>query len=64
MIWAFLGGVLGLTVMSGAVLGAALGLTGFAILEIFSDDFQSAKVDMANATEVATARLLLAIFSG
>jgi tripartite ATP-independent transporter DctM subunit len=27
--------VLGLTVMSGAVLGAALGLTGFAILEIF-----------------------------
>ena len=35
MIWAFLGGVLGLTVMSGAVLGAALGLTGFAILEIF-----------------------------
>jgi hypothetical protein len=36
MIWAFLGGVLGLTVMSGAVLGAALGLTGFAILEIFS----------------------------
>ena len=35
MIWAFLGAVLGLTVMSGAVLGAALGLTGFAILEIF-----------------------------
>ena len=35
MIWAFLGGLLGLTVMSGAVLGAALGLTGFAILEIF-----------------------------
>ena len=35
MIWAFLGGVLGLTVMSGAVLGAALGLTGFAIFEIF-----------------------------
>ena len=35
MIWAFLGGVVGLTVMSGAVLGAALGLTGFAILEIF-----------------------------
>ena len=35
MIWAFLGGVLGLTVLSGAVLGAALGLTGFAILEIF-----------------------------
>ena len=35
MIWAVLGGVLGLTVMSGAVLGAALGLTGFAILEIF-----------------------------
>jgi tripartite ATP-independent transporter DctM subunit len=35
MIWAFLGGVLGLTVMSGAVLGAALGLAGFAILEIF-----------------------------
>ena len=35
MIWAFLGGVLGLTVMSGAVLGAARGLTGFAILEIF-----------------------------
>ena len=35
MIWACLGGVLGLTVMSGAVLGAALGLTGFAILEIF-----------------------------
>jgi tripartite ATP-independent transporter DctM subunit len=35
MIWTFLGAVLGLTVMSGAVLGAALGLTGFAILEIF-----------------------------
>ena len=35
MIWGFLGGLLGLTVMSGAVLGAALGLTGFAILEIF-----------------------------
>ena len=35
MIWGFLGAVLGLTVMSGAVLGAALGLTGFAILEIF-----------------------------
>ena len=28
MIWTFLGAVLGLTVMSGAVLGAALGLTG------------------------------------
>ena len=35
MIWTCLGAVLGLTVMSGAVLGAALGLTGFAILEIF-----------------------------
>ena len=35
MIWTFLGAVLVLTVMSGAVLGAALGLTGFAILEIF-----------------------------
>ncbi|MEI6382650.1 MAG: TRAP transporter large permease subunit [Betaproteobacteria bacterium] len=35
MIWAFLSAVLGFTVLSGAVLGAALGLTGFAILEIF-----------------------------
>jgi C4-dicarboxylate transporter DctM subunit len=35
MIWAFLSAVLGFTVLSGALLGAALGLTGFAILEIF-----------------------------
>lgn len=33
MVWATLGAVLSLTVLSGAVLGAALGLTGFAILE-------------------------------
>jgi C4-dicarboxylate transporter DctM subunit len=32
LIWAFLGGLLGATVLSGAMLGAALGLTGFAIL--------------------------------
>jgi tripartite ATP-independent transporter DctM subunit len=35
MIWSVLAGLLGLTVMSGAVLGAALGLTGFAILHFF-----------------------------
>lgn len=35
MIWAFLGGLLGATVLSGAMLGAALGLTGFAILHFF-----------------------------
>jgi tripartite ATP-independent transporter DctM subunit len=35
MIGSTLAGLLGLTVMSGAVLGAALGLTGFAILHFF-----------------------------
>jgi C4-dicarboxylate transporter, DctM subunit len=35
MIWSALGGVMGLTVLSGAVLGAALGLTGFTILHFF-----------------------------
>ncbi len=35
MIWSFLLGLLGATVLSGAVLGAALGLTGFAILHFF-----------------------------
>ncbi len=35
MIWTALMGWLGLTVLSGAVLGAALGLTGFAILHFF-----------------------------
>ncbi len=35
MIWSWLFGLLGLTVLSGAMLGAALGLTGFAILHFF-----------------------------
>ncbi len=35
MTWSVLAGLLGLTVMSGAVLGAALGLTGFAILHFY-----------------------------
>ncbi len=35
MIWAALFGGLGLTVLSGAMLGAALGLTGFGILHFF-----------------------------
>jgi tripartite ATP-independent transporter DctM subunit len=35
MIWSFLGVLLGVSVMTGAVLGAALGLTGFAILHFF-----------------------------
>jgi tripartite ATP-independent transporter DctM subunit len=35
MIWSVLLGLLGATVLSGAVLGAALGLTGFAILHFF-----------------------------
>lgn len=35
MIWSALFGLLGTTVLSGAVLGAALGLTGFAILHFF-----------------------------
>jgi hypothetical protein len=35
MIWSFLLSLLGLTVLSGAVLGAALGLSGFAILHFF-----------------------------
>ena len=35
MIWSTLFGLLGLTVLSGAMLGAALGLTGFAILHFF-----------------------------
>ena len=35
MIWSILLGLLGATVLSGAVLGAALGLTGFAILHFF-----------------------------
>ncbi|NBN77522.1 TRAP transporter large permease subunit [Microvirga tunisiensis] len=36
MIWTLLGGMTLATVMTGAVLGAALGLTGFAILYFFS----------------------------
>lgn len=36
MIWTFLAGMLTATVLSGAVLGAALGLTGFAILHFFA----------------------------
>jgi len=36
MIWTALGGVLAATVLSGAVLGAALGLTGFVILHFFA----------------------------
>ena len=36
MIWGFLLGMAGATVLSGAVLGAALGLTGFAILHLFA----------------------------
>ena len=35
MIWSALFGLLGATVLSGAMLGAALGLTGFAILHFF-----------------------------
>ncbi len=35
MTWSVLAGLLGLTVMSGAVLGAALGLTGFALLHFY-----------------------------
>jgi len=35
LIWSSLGGLLSLTVLSGAMLGAALGLSGFAILHIF-----------------------------
>ena len=35
MIWSTLFGLLGVTVLSGAMLGAALGLTGFAILHFF-----------------------------
>jgi tripartite ATP-independent transporter DctM subunit len=35
MIWTVLGGLLALNVLTGAVLGAALGLTGFAILHFF-----------------------------
>lgn len=35
MIWSILLGLLGATVLSGAVLGAALGLTGFAILHFW-----------------------------
>ncbi|MBM3555556.1 MAG: TRAP transporter large permease subunit [Alphaproteobacteria bacterium] len=35
MIWSALGGLLGVTVLSGAMLGAALGLSGFAILHVF-----------------------------
>jgi tripartite ATP-independent transporter DctM subunit len=36
VIWSSLFGILGLTVFTGAVLGAALGLTGFAILHVFA----------------------------
>jgi tripartite ATP-independent transporter DctM subunit len=36
MVWTSLGGLLAATVLTGAVLGAALGLTGFAILHFFS----------------------------
>jgi tripartite ATP-independent transporter DctM subunit len=36
MIWTFLAGMVTATVLSGAVLGAALGLTGFAILHFFA----------------------------
>ena len=35
MIWSALGVLLSLTVLTGAMLGAALGLTGFAILHFF-----------------------------
>jgi C4-dicarboxylate transporter DctM subunit len=35
LIWTVLGGLLALNVLTGAVLGAALGLTGFAILHFF-----------------------------
>jgi len=35
LIWSALGGLLGVTVLSGAMLGAALGLSGFAILHVF-----------------------------
>ncbi len=37
MVWTVLAGLLGVTVASGAVLGAALGLTGFAILHFYAD---------------------------
>lgn len=37
MVWAFLVGTLGLTIVSGAVLGAALGLTGLLILEFYGN---------------------------
>jgi tripartite ATP-independent transporter DctM subunit len=37
MIWGFLLGMVSATVLSGAVLGAALGLTGFAILHIWAE---------------------------
>ncbi len=37
MIWGALGGLLAMTVFTGAVLGAALGLTGFIILHVFGD---------------------------
>lgn len=37
MIWAVMGGTLATAVLTGAVLGAALGLTGFAILHIWSN---------------------------
>jgi C4-dicarboxylate transporter, DctM subunit len=36
MVWTALGGLLAATVLTGAVLGAALGLTGFAILHFYS----------------------------
>lgn len=37
MIWGTLGALLGATVFTGAVLGAALGITGFAILYVFGN---------------------------
>lgn len=37
MIWAVMGGTLAATVLTGAVLGAALGLTGFFILHVWSN---------------------------
>ncbi|MEM8664730.1 MAG: TRAP transporter large permease subunit [Pseudomonadota bacterium] len=37
MIWGTLGAVLGATVLTGAVLGAALGLTGFVLLHVFAN---------------------------
>ncbi|MEM9224591.1 MAG: TRAP transporter large permease subunit, partial [Pseudomonadota bacterium] len=37
MIWGALGAILATTVFTGAVLGAALGLTGFALLYVFAN---------------------------